>query len=73
MAGSDATRLAGHVDGDLDLASSSALAQDPLGLVGSDRDEPRPEVGLVADVAELLPRDEPRRLRGLLGECLGRL
>ena len=39
--GIEAAGLARHVDGDLDLASSSALAQDALGLVGRDRHEPR--------------------------------
>ena len=42
------------------------LTQDPLGLVGRDRHEPGAKGGLVADTADLLPGDQPRRLGGLL-------
>jgi len=53
---------------DLHRGATTALAQDPLGLVHGHRHEPGAEVGRVPDVAQPLPRDQPRGLCCLLSD-----
>ena len=67
--GVDAAGLVGRLDRDLVLGASPTFAQQRLGLVGRDRYEPRPEMGLITDVAELPPGDEPCCLCRLLGQA----
>jgi DNA-directed RNA polymerase specialized sigma24 family protein len=65
----DSTGLTGWLEHGLELGSTTALAHELPGLVRRDRHEPLPEVLLAVDLADPLPGNEPRSLRGLVSDA----